>query len=89
MGATLAACSQCKSPANVLLALAQALLRRGGIIIANELTTKTDFLTLTFGLTDGWWLYDDPHWRMPGMIVMRINSQCTGSNGYCLILEGI
>jgi polyketide synthase PksN len=45
----------------------QALLRRGGIIIANELTTKTDFLTLTFGLTDGWWLYDDPQWRMPGV----------------------
>jgi len=44
----------------------QALLRQSGIIIANELTAKTDFLTLTFGLTDGWWLYDDPQWRMPG-----------------------
>ena len=47
----------------------QALLRCGGIIIANELTAKTDFLTLTFGLTDGWWLYDDPQWRMPGLLL--------------------
>ena len=35
-------------------------------MIANELTTKTEFLTLTFGLTEGWWMYDDQQWRMPG-----------------------
>ena len=46
----------------------KALLRCGGLMIANELTTKTDFLTLTFGLTDGWWMYDDQEWRMPGML---------------------
>lgn len=50
-------------------------MRRGGIIIANELTTKTDFLTLTFGLTDGWWLYDDPQWRMPGGRVLNVLRQ--------------
>ena len=44
----------------------KALLKNGGLLIANELTTKTDFLTLTFGLTDGWWLYDDGHIRTPG-----------------------
>ena len=44
----------------------KALLRRGGLMIANELTTKTEFLTLTFGLTEGWWMYDDQQWRMPG-----------------------
>jgi hypothetical protein len=42
------------------------LLRKGGLLIANELTAKTDFLTLTFGLTDGWWLFDDAKWRIPG-----------------------
>ena len=42
------------------------LLRRGGLLIANELTAKTEFLTLTFGLTDGWWLYHDGHMRLPG-----------------------
>ncbi|KAK9803997.1 hypothetical protein WJX72_011444 [[Myrmecia] bisecta] len=44
----------------------KSLLRKGGLLIANELTTKTDFLTLTFGLTDGWWLYDEAALRMPG-----------------------
>jgi hypothetical protein len=62
--------------------LGKALLRRGGIIIANELTTKTDFLTLTFGLTDGWWLYDDPQWRMPGAYRSCENTLCTRRNGH-------
>jgi hypothetical protein len=44
----------------------KALLRAGGLLIANELTTKTDFLTLTFGLTDGWWLFDDAERRIHG-----------------------
>ena len=44
----------------------KALLRKGGLMIANELTTKTELLTLTFGLTSGWWMYDDQQWRMPG-----------------------
>lgn len=44
----------------------KALLRKGGLLIANELTTKTAFLTLTFGLTDGWWLFDDKDRRIPG-----------------------
>ena len=44
----------------------KSLLRRGGLLIANELTTKTDFLSLTFGLTDGWWLFDDHSRRIPG-----------------------
>ncbi len=44
----------------------KALLRKGGLLIANELTMKTDFLTLTFGLTDGWWLHDDSEIRIPG-----------------------
>jgi hypothetical protein len=35
-------------------------------VIANELTTKTEFLTLTFGLTDGWWLFEDAERRIPG-----------------------
>lgn len=68
---------------NVFLGLKQALLRLGGIIIANELTTKTDFLTLTFGLTDGWWLYDDPQWRMPGVHLM-FYSRLTRTIRQCL-----
>lgn len=44
----------------------KALLRSGGLLIANELSAKTEFLTLTFGLTEGWWLFDDADRRIPG-----------------------
>lgn len=44
----------------------KALLRKGGLLIANELSAKTEFLTLTFGLTEGWWLFDDVERRIPG-----------------------
>ena len=44
----------------------KALLRKGGLLLANELTAKTDFLTLTFGLTDGWWLHSDIGIRIGG-----------------------
>lgn len=47
----------------------KALLRKGGLLIANELSAKTEFLTLTFGLTEGWWLYDDVQRRIPGKSV--------------------
>ena len=48
----------------------KALLRKGGLLIANELSTKTEFLTLTFGITDGWWLYDDVERRIPGSPIL-------------------
>jgi hypothetical protein len=44
----------------------KALLRTGGLLLVNELCARTDFLTLTFGLTDGWWLFDDAELRIPG-----------------------
>ena len=53
----------------------KALLHKGGLLIANELSAKTDFLTLTFGLTDGWWLFDDAELRTPGSpIISRCSS---------------
>jgi acyl carrier protein len=36
-----------------------ALLRPGGIVILNEVTARQDYATVTFGLTDGWWMYTD------------------------------
>ena len=36
-----------------------SLLKENGIIILNEVTSRQDFATLVFGLTKGWWLYDD------------------------------
>lgn len=40
------------------------LLKRNGWFILNEATQKQDFLTLTFGLTEGWWLYEDSENRL-------------------------
>ncbi|MEU8891629.1 beta-ketoacyl synthase N-terminal-like domain-containing protein [Streptomyces sp. NPDC048442] len=36
-------------------------LREGGILVLNEITARQDYATLTFGLTDGWWLSNDPY----------------------------
>ncbi|MGK3983832.1 beta-ketoacyl synthase N-terminal-like domain-containing protein [Sorangium sp. So ce136] len=45
---------------------AKALLRKNGLIVLNELSRNTLFLHLTFGLTEGWWLYEDEELRIPG-----------------------
>ncbi len=44
---------------------AKRLLRRGGALILNEATAASDFATLTFGLTDGWWAFEDAWLRLP------------------------
>ncbi|HSO00297.1 MAG TPA: SDR family NAD(P)-dependent oxidoreductase, partial [Candidatus Nanopelagicales bacterium] len=40
------------------------LLRANGLLIINEVTEARDFATLTFGLTPGWWLFED-NLRLP------------------------
>lgn len=42
------------------------LLKKNGWLILNEAVQVQEFTTLTFGLTSGWWLYDDVWNRMPG-----------------------
>ena len=37
----------------------------GAWMLVNELTRVQDFGTLTFGLLDGWWLYEDEALRLP------------------------
>ncbi|MEX3547624.1 MAG: amino acid adenylation domain-containing protein [Burkholderia sp.] len=44
----------------------QAALRCHGVLIANEGVSKSLLGTLTFGLLEGWWLYDDPQLRIAG-----------------------
>ncbi|WP_169834304.1 HAD-IIIC family phosphatase [Paenibacillus donghaensis] len=44
----------------------KAVLKAGGLLLLNEDTDKMIFTTLTFGLLDGWWLYEDEHLRIPG-----------------------
>ncbi|WP_437277977.1 beta-ketoacyl synthase N-terminal-like domain-containing protein [Sorangium sp. So ce375] len=49
---------------------AKALLRKSGVIVLNELSRNSLFLHLTFGLTEGWWLYEDEELRVPGSPVL-------------------
>ena len=39
-------------------------LRPGGLLVLNEITATNDLTTLTFGLTPGWWRFDDPSKRV-------------------------
>jgi polyketide synthase PksN len=43
----------------------KSLLRPGGLALINEGCAVQDFNTLTFGLTRGWWLFEDPALRLP------------------------
>ena len=45
---------------------AKATLRKGGILLLNEISSKSLFAHLSFGLLEGWWLYEDTLLRIPG-----------------------
>ena len=45
---------------------AKAALQKNGLILLNELSCKSLFTHLTFGLLEGWWLYKDTQLRIPG-----------------------
>lgn len=49
----------------VCLQHVHSLLRDGGVLLLNESIRLYDFSTLTFGLTEGWWLFDDVEARLP------------------------
>jgi acyl transferase domain-containing protein/NADPH:quinone reductase-like Zn-dependent oxidoreductase/NAD(P)-dependent dehydrogenase (short-subunit alcohol dehydrogenase family)/SAM-dependent methyltransferase len=51
---------------NNTLRYTKALLKTNGWLIINEGVKNLDFLTYTFGLLKGWWLYDDEKGRLPG-----------------------
>lgn len=44
----------------------KALLKRDGVLLANEISNWSLYTHLTFGLLEGWWLYADPAVRIPG-----------------------
>lgn len=44
---------------------AQSLLKKGGVLLLNETTKVLNFTTLTFGLADGWWLFEVDQVRLP------------------------
>ncbi len=57
----------------VTLRNAKRLLRRGGALILNEATAVSDFATLTFGLTDGWWAFEDSWLRLPHAPLLSVD----------------
>ncbi|KAF0866047.1 SDR family NAD(P)-dependent oxidoreductase [Pseudomonas sp. LD120] len=44
----------------------KATLRQGGLLLLNEISDRSLFTHLTFGLLQGWWLHDDTALRIPG-----------------------
>lgn len=44
----------------------KAVLRKNGWILLNEISRNNLFAHLTFGLLEGWWLYEDQELRIPG-----------------------
>nr|AEC04363.1 polyketide synthase [Chitinophaga sancti] len=48
----------------------KAVLQTGGLLLLNELCASSLFTHLSFGLLDGWWLYEDPEVRLPGSPVL-------------------
>ncbi len=44
----------------------KAALKKNGLLLINEMNTNSLFAHLTFGLLEGWWLYEDPDLRIPG-----------------------
>jgi acyl transferase domain-containing protein/enoyl-CoA hydratase/carnithine racemase/acyl carrier protein/NAD(P)-dependent dehydrogenase (short-subunit alcohol dehydrogenase family) len=47
------------------LGTCKAALRKGGLLMLNELSCRSLFAHLTFGLLEGWWLPDDRALRIP------------------------
>ncbi len=46
------------------LARVATLTRSGGLVLVNEVTALQDFASLTFGLTEGWWAFEDGERRL-------------------------
>lgn len=44
----------------------KSLLKPGGLLVLNEVTEVQTFHTLTFGLLEGWWLFEDEPLRLAG-----------------------
>lgn len=52
----------------------RTVLKPSGWIIVNEITKIQAFLSLTFGLTDGWWLFEDDAVRLQGGPLLSVEN---------------
>ncbi|MFM2061288.1 MAG: hypothetical protein RLZZ507_958 [Cyanobacteriota bacterium] len=57
---------------NNTLRCSKALLKTNGWLIINEGVKNLEFLTYTFGLLKGWWIYDDEKVRLPGGPILSL-----------------
>ncbi|MCB0191358.1 MAG: SDR family NAD(P)-dependent oxidoreductase, partial [Anaerolineae bacterium] len=54
------------------LAQVKRLLRPGGIVALNEFTRMKDLLLFTGGLLQGWWLFEDPEYRLNNTCLLSV-----------------
>ncbi len=72
----------------------KSLLRTDGHIILNEVTSPQDYLTLTFGLLNGWWLFSDSESRLANSPLLNIDmwrrnlSDCGFKATVCQSVDG-
>lgn len=52
----------------------RSLLKNDGLLLLNELTQSGAFATVTFGLLDGWWCFDDADQRLPHSPILSAKS---------------
>jgi len=62
----------------------KALLKTNGWLVINEGTAVSDFATLTFGLLEGWWLFEDEGNRIKGspLLSSRMWEQLLKEEGF-------
>ncbi len=67
---------------------AKTLLKTHGWLIMNEATDSSDFLTLAFGLLEGWWLFEDESDRLGGAPLLSAGmwENVLGEEGFRTIL---
>ncbi len=70
---------------------AKAVLRPGGIVLINEMTGWSLLRHMTFGLLEGWWLYEDEALREPGSPGLAVETwrrqlACEGFDDIALVV---
>jgi len=50
----------------------KSLLKTNGWLIFNEVTAPLEFGTMTFGLLEGWWMFEDRACRIPGTPLLSV-----------------
>lgn len=64
---------------------AKALLKRGGVLLLNELTRSEAWMHVSFGLLSGWWRHEDDELREPGGPFLSVNGWrlALQAEGFC------